>query len=92
MKRRASRFGIDRPEFMKFGKYKNKPISELPDDYIEWFCSQVDGCDNIKESMQDVLLARWKADNKGKSKNPKASCAVVADDMYREFRDIIRRN
>ena len=95
MKRRTSRFGIDRPEFMKFGKYKNKPISELPSDYIEWFCSQVDGCENIKEAMQDVLLARWKAEQKDGAEESTSrwgmSCAVTEDDMYREFRDIVRR-
>ena len=44
---------------MKFGKYKNQPISALPTEYIEWFCGSVSGCDDIKREMQKVLLARW---------------------------------
>lgn len=45
--------------FMKFGKHKNQPVDKLPTEYIEWFCGNVSGCDDIKREMQTVLLARW---------------------------------
>lgn len=45
--------------FMKFGKHKNQPIKNLPTNYIEWFCQNIPGNDDIKAEMQTVLLARW---------------------------------
>lgn len=45
--------------FMKFGKHKNQPVAKLPTEYIEWFCGNVSGCDDIKQEMQTVLLSRW---------------------------------
>lgn len=91
MKRRNNRFGHERPEFMKFGKYKNTPISKLPDSYIEWFCSSVEGCDNIKEAMQDALLERWQASPESEGGCTSQSCGVVDNELFREFRDIVRK-
>lgn len=42
---------------MTFGKYINKMIKDLPDDYIEW------GCLNFNQTWSDYFIREWKRRN-----------------------------
>lgn len=45
---------------MPFGKHIGKPLSELPNSYLEWFCSWEAGSDEMKEAMHEVMISRLK--------------------------------
>ena len=73
-KRNAYRSMMSRP--MPFGKYKNRPVNDVPTGYIEWFIRNIDSWDDLKAVMQEVLIDRWESEQPSR-------------DLDSEYRDIL---
>jgi hypothetical protein len=41
-----------------FGKYKNHPIAEVPDDYLEWLDARLEADDPIAPTVKSELRRR----------------------------------
>jgi len=44
---------------MSFGKYKGKPLGEIPDSYIIWMWENTDLKESIKEDTEKGSIARY---------------------------------
>ena len=44
---------------MAFGKYKGKPLGEIPDSYIIWMWENTDLKESIKEDTEKGSIARY---------------------------------
>ena len=42
-------------ERMPFGRYRGKTLGTVPAGYLEWFLEKVDGHEELKRSIRDVL-------------------------------------